>query len=96
MNILCNFVNLDSQNLTAAIDYTGDTYNEIGDMYEKQVRNLKIAQLNVLACWQGIWYEMFFLQKQIFFFKICYFYKCSFLQRMKRMAGKSAIRMIRL
>lgn len=40
MNILCNFVHLDSQNLTAAIDYTGDTYNEIGDMYEKQVRNL--------------------------------------------------------
>lgn len=44
MNIFYYFVHLDSQNLTAAIDYTGDTYNEIGDMYEKQVRNLKIAQ----------------------------------------------------
>lgn len=41
---LHNFVLSDSQNLTAAIDYTGDTYNEIGDMYEKQVRYLKIAQ----------------------------------------------------
>lgn len=44
MSSLHNFVLSDSQNLTAAIDYTGDTYNEIGDMYEKQVRYLKIAQ----------------------------------------------------
>lgn len=44
MNFFHDFVHLDSQNLTAAIDYTGDTYNEIGDMYEKQVRNFKIAQ----------------------------------------------------
>jgi len=27
----------DSQALTGAIDYTGDTYNEIGDLFEKQV-----------------------------------------------------------
>ena len=38
MSFLFSYVHVDSQNLTAAIDYTGDTYNEIGDMYEKQVR----------------------------------------------------------
>ena len=31
----------DSQNLTAAIDYTGDTYNEIGDLFEQQVCEYK-------------------------------------------------------
>lgn len=50
---MCNFVNLDSQNLTAAIDYTGDTYNEIGDMYEKQVRNLKNCSVKCASLLAG-------------------------------------------
>lgn len=40
INILQTFLYVcyaDSGALTGAIDYTGDTYNGIGDMFEKQV-----------------------------------------------------------
>ena len=31
-----NFLSTDSRDLTASIDYMGDTYNQIGEMYAKQ------------------------------------------------------------
>jgi len=31
----------DSGALTGAIDYTGDTYNKVGELFEKQVRGVK-------------------------------------------------------
>lgn len=67
MNILCNFVNLDSQNLTAAIDYTGDTYNEIGDMYEKQVRNFKNCSVKCGSLFAGNMVSNVFSAKTNFF-----------------------------
>nr|XP_011414474.2 sorting nexin-33 isoform X4 [Crassostrea gigas] len=55
---LAETFNLDSaahsQNLTAAIDYTGDTYNEIGDMYEKQPREDLDYMLEVLFEYKGM------------------------------------------
>lgn len=68
MNILCNFVHLDSQNLTAAIDYTGDTYNEIGDMYEKQVRNLN-CPVKCPSLFAGNMVSNVFSAKTNFFFQ---------------------------
>ncbi|XP_052799540.1 sorting nexin lst-4-like [Mya arenaria] len=43
-----------SQTLTGAIDYTGDTYNEIGDMFEKQPRNDLEPLMDVLNEYKGI------------------------------------------
>lgn len=37
-----------SQHLTGAIDYTGDTYNEIGEMYEKQVRLILLMIIGLI------------------------------------------------
>nr|XP_022342203.1 sorting nexin-33-like isoform X3 [Crassostrea virginica] len=55
---LADTFNLDSgahsQNLTAAIDYTGDTYNEIGDMYEKQPKEDLDHMLEVLFEYKGM------------------------------------------
>lgn len=50
--------NLDSSSfsggLTAAIDYTGDTYNQIGEMFEKQPRIDLDPMLDVLYEYKGI------------------------------------------
>ncbi|XP_061181427.1 sorting nexin-33-like [Saccostrea echinata] len=43
-----------SRNLTAAIDYTGDTYNEIGDMYEKQPKEDLDPMIDVLFEYKGM------------------------------------------
>ncbi|XP_062590061.1 sorting nexin-33-like [Saccostrea cucullata] len=43
-----------SRNLTAAIDYTGDTYNEIGNMYEKQPKEDLDPMLDVLFEYKGM------------------------------------------
>lgn len=50
----------------------------------------------MLASSQEIRYQMVFFAKTKETSKICHFYNCSFLLRVKKMACKSAIRMIRL
>ncbi|XP_021353279.1 sorting nexin lst-4-like isoform X2 [Mizuhopecten yessoensis] len=55
---LATTFNLDNSSfsgrLTAAIDYTGDTYNQIGDMFEKQPRADLDPVLDVLYEYKGI------------------------------------------
>ncbi|XP_055996699.1 sorting nexin-33-like isoform X3 [Ostrea edulis] len=55
---LAETFNLDSgsrsQHLTGAIDYTGDTYNEIGEMYEKQPREDLDHMIEVLFEYKGM------------------------------------------